>query len=96
MNNTDKVKVSVCYAVSVQQQDQVALEMPVGSTLKQAITLSGLLNKHAEIDLNKYAVGVFGKIIDCDYVLHNNDRVEIYKPLIADPMQARRKRALNN
>lgn len=93
MAEINTLKISVCYAPSAKQQECIDLEIPEGATLKQAISESGLLSKHTEIDLNNYAVGVFGKITDCDNVLNNNDRVEIYRPLIADPMQARRKRA---
>lgn len=85
------VNVSVCYALP-NRQDIVELKLPVGSTAEQAITASGLLQKHPDIDLAKFKVGVFGKLIKLDTALQNQDRVEIYRPLIADPKEVRRKR----
>ena len=46
-----------------------------------------------EIDLDKVGIGIFGKIVEFDQILQDQDRVEIYRPLATDPMQARRKRA---
>jgi len=69
------------------------LHVPVGTTLGEAIALSGMLKRYPDINLLKNKVGVFGKVRELDYVLKQGDRVEIYRPLIADPKEARRRRA---
>jgi putative ubiquitin-RnfH superfamily antitoxin RatB of RatAB toxin-antitoxin module len=61
--------------------------------VQQAIEASGLAQKHPEIDLAKNKVGVYGKLAKLDTPLRDRDRVEIYRPLIADPKEVRRKRA---
>ena len=64
------------------------------ATVGQAIEASGLLQKHPEIDIAKTnKLGVFAKLVKADTVLRDRDRVEIYRPLIADPKDVRRKRA---
>jgi len=85
------INVAVCYALP-QRQDLVELKLPAGSTAAQAIAASGLQQKHPDIDLDRFKVGVFGKLIKLDTALQDQDRVEIYRPLIADPKEVRRKR----
>jgi len=84
--------VEVAYA---QEDVQVILgiDTPEGTTLEQAIQQSGILERFPEIDLEKNRVGIFSKISKRDAILRENDRVEIYRPLIADPKVSRRKRA---
>ena len=88
----DTIKVEVAYA---KPDTQVILQLDVaeGTTLEQAIKSSGILEKFPEIDPDNSKVGIFGKIAKPDTVLRNLDRVEIYRPLIADPKESRRKRA---
>ena len=86
------LKVQVCYALA-QRQELVNLSLPEGSTLQQAVERSGLLLKYPEIDLAKNKFGVFAKLTKLDTVLREKDRVEIYRPLIADPKEVRKKRA---
>ncbi|WP_018607314.1 RnfH family protein [Uliginosibacterium gangwonense] len=88
---SDFINVAVCYALP-QRQDLVELKLPAGSTASQAIAASGLQQKHPDIDLDRFKVGVFGKLIKLDTPLQDQDRVEIYRPLIADPKEVRRKR----
>lgn len=88
----DFMNVAVCYALP-QRQDIVELKLPVGASVSQAIAASGLQQKHPDIDLEKFKVGVFGKLVKLDTVLQDRDRVEIYRPLIADPKEVRRKRS---
>ncbi len=64
-----------------------------GITVEQAIKSSGIIDDCPEIDLGKNKVGVFGKAANLNAKLRPGDRVEIYRPLIADPKEARRKRA---
>ncbi len=90
---SDAIHVEVCYALR-DRQDVVQLRLPVGSTVQRAVEASGLLQKHPEIDLARTnKLGVFAKLVKADTVLRDKDRVEIYRPLIADPKEVRRKRA---
>lgn len=88
----ETLSIEVAYALP-QRQERVPLQLPNGSTVLQAIEASGLLQKHADIDLKKNKVGVFGKLVRLDAPLRDRDRVEIYRPLLADPKEVRRKRA---
>ncbi|MEI7996521.1 MAG: RnfH family protein [Methylococcaceae bacterium] len=84
--------VEVAYA-KPEQQEIVALKMPEGTTAEQAILASGLLNSFPEIDGADLKVGIFGSVCKLDRPLRQDDRVEIYRPLIHDPKEARRQRA---
>ena len=87
------MKIEICYALA-DRQELVALDLPEGSTVMQAVEASGLLQKYPEIEpggLNK--LGVFAKLVKPDAVLRDRDRVEIYRPLIADPKEVRRQKA---
>lgn len=91
--STDAIEIVVAYALP-HRQELVHLKLPTTSTVQSAIEASGLLQKYPDIDLrgdNK--VGVFGKLSRLDAPLRDRDRVEIYRPLIADPKEVRRKRA---
>ncbi len=83
--------IEVVFATKESQQI-VALTVPSGTTLLQAIELSGLLKTYPEITLDK--VGVFGKLKALTDVVLEGDRVEIYRPLQKDPMSARKDRAV--
>lgn len=90
---SDSINVDVCYALR-DRQEIVHLRLPEGCTVQRAIEASGLLQKHPEIDLARgNKLGVFAKLVKPDAVLRDKDRVEIYRPLIADPKEVRRKRA---
>lgn len=69
------------------------MELASGSTVASAIEASGLLQKYPEIDLARNKLGVYSKLAKADTVLRDKDRVEIYRPLIADPKEVRKKRA---
>ncbi|MEO1890843.1 MAG: RnfH family protein [Candidatus Thioglobus sp.] len=84
--------VEVAYALE-KKQTLLELEVDEGTTLKQAIELSGIIDTYPQIDLSKDKTGIFGKIAKLDTVLREKDRVEIYRPLIADPKQVRKERA---
>lgn len=75
-----------------------ALEVEPGTTLAEAILRSGLQARTQELDLqldlSTAAVGIFGRLRERDTVLADGDRVEIYRPLLADPKDARRRRAV--
>jgi hypothetical protein len=89
---SDELQVEVVYATS-QEQVVVELALPVGSTVGDAITRSGLLARFPEIDLGRNRVGVFGVLADLADPLEDGARVEIYRPLIANPKDVRRRRA---
>jgi putative ubiquitin-RnfH superfamily antitoxin RatB of RatAB toxin-antitoxin module len=84
--------VEVAYA---RPDTQVILSLDVdeSATVKEAIVMSGILEQFPEIDLEKNKVGIFGKLTKLDQTLREKDRVEIYRPLIADPKASRKKRA---
>ncbi|MDQ7989738.1 MAG: RnfH family protein [Candidatus Dactylopiibacterium sp.] len=86
------MKISVCYALP-QRQEILELDLPEGSVVEDAVTRSGLLARYPEISLADGKFGIYGKISRSDAVLREGDRVEIYRPLIADPKEVRRKRA---
>lgn len=88
----EMMTVEVAYALP-QKQWLIALTVASGTTALQAIQQSGLLLQLPEIAIEKCKIGIFGKIVHRDQVLQAWDRVEIYRPLIADPKQARRLRA---
>lgn len=88
----ETVTVEVAYALP-EKQELIRLKLMAGTTAGQAIVASGLLDKYPEIDLDRNRIGIYGKLVNLDAVLRDSDRVEIYRPLIADPKQARRKRA---
>ncbi len=86
------IKVQVCYA-TVHEVTLLDLQVPAGTTLSEAVTHSGILQKHPEIDIATTKFGIYGKLKSADSALREGDRVEIYRPLIADPKEARRRRA---
>ncbi|MBL8483824.1 MAG: RnfH family protein [Rhodocyclaceae bacterium] len=88
----DHVDVQVVFALP-QRQEMVALELPPGTTVAQAVEASGLLQRYPDLSLARNKLGIFGKLAKGDTVLRQGDRVEIYRPLIADPKEVRRQRA---
>ena len=92
MADVDEITVEVAYALP---ERQVIIELVVdrGTTLEQAIELSGICGQFNEIDLNRNRVGIFGKLAKRSDELQPGDRVEIYRPLIADPRAVRKQRA---
>jgi putative ubiquitin-RnfH superfamily antitoxin RatB of RatAB toxin-antitoxin module len=88
----ETLNIEVCYAMS-NKQELVRIKLDAGATLQQALEASGLLEKYPEIDLKKNKFGIWNKLSKADAVLRNQDRVEIYRPLIADPKEVRKQRA---
>lgn len=86
------LRVEVTYA---RPEKQVVLEvsLPEGATVEEAIQESGILGQCPEIDLSSNKVGVYGKLAKLNAPLRDRDRVEIYRPLIADPKAVRKQRA---
>ena len=86
-----RLSIEVCYALA-NEQALIAVDLPEGATLQQAIDASGILQRYPQIDLGKQKVGVFGKLKPLDTVLADHDRVEIYRPLLVDPKLSRQRR----
>lgn len=78
------MNVGICYAKAARQL-WVNIEVPEGTTVIDAIERSGVLDKFPEIDLEAQKVGIFGKLSKLDTTLNEGDRVEIYRPITADP-----------
>ncbi len=88
----EMINVDVCYALAT-KQEIVRLTLPEGASLQQALEASGLLAKFPEIDIKKNKFGIWNKLSKLDSLLRNQDRIEIYRPLIADPKEVRKQRA---
>lgn len=90
---SDKIEVELVFA-KADEQELMALEVDPGTTVEQLITISGVLEKYPEINIGKEnKFGIFGKVTKGNTVLREKDRVEIYRPLLADPKEVRRRRA---
>ena len=83
------MNIEVAYAKS-DQQVIIALQVEVSCTVEQAIELSNIIGQFPEIDLTKNKVGIFSQVCLLSTRLQENDRVEIYRSLVIDPMDARR------
>ncbi len=92
MATNEMLSVEVAYAL-VSQQTLLSIQVTPGTTVREAIEQSGILDSHPEIDLSSNKVGVFGKLAKLDAKLREGDRVEIYRPLLADPKEVRKRRA---
>ena len=86
------IMVEIAYALP-NQQLIIPISMPPEANAEAAIRASGILDKFAEINLNMNQIGIFGKLIKLDSPIRNLDRIEIYRPLIADPKEVRKQRA---
>jgi hypothetical protein len=88
----DVITVEVAYAKSDEQRI-FELQVPPGTTARDAVEQSGVGEHFPEIDLENLKLGIFGKVAKPDVALQAGDRVEIYRPLIADPKEQRKKKA---
>ena len=84
--------VEIAYATP-QKQLILELEVSAGSNAREIVKQSGIEKHFDEIDLDNCDIGVFGKAVADDYQPGDGDRIEIYRPLIADPKEVRRQRA---
>jgi len=87
-----EINVEVVYALPERQYVRT-LKLEEGSSVEQAIIASGLLDVRREIDLKTNKVGIYSRPVKLADTLSDGDRVEIYRPLIADPKELRRLRA---
>ena len=92
MTSASEIHVEVVYALP-DQQPILSVTLPDGATVEEAIRRSGVLETFPTIDLSVNKVGIFSKLVKLDEKVRDRDRVEIYRPLIADPKEVRRKRA---
>jgi putative ubiquitin-RnfH superfamily antitoxin RatB of RatAB toxin-antitoxin module len=88
----DTINVEVAYALP-EKQVILPVNVELGTTIGGAIVQSGIMMEFPELDIENSDVGIFGKAATMTTVLADGDRVEIYRPLIADPKEVRRKRA---
>ncbi|SDH13058.1 RnfH family protein [Roseospirillum parvum] len=86
------LKIGVAYATAARQV-WLEVTVPAGTTIKQAIETSGVLKQFRDIDLATQKVGIFGRLANLTDTVNDGDRVEIYRPITADPRQVKRKRA---
>lgn len=87
-----EIRVEVVYALPERQYLR-NVKLAEGSSVEQAIVASGLLELRSDIDLQSNKVGIYSRLAKLGDVLNDGDRVEIYRPLIADPKELRRQRA---
>ncbi|WP_340611376.1 RnfH family protein [Xenorhabdus bharatensis] len=87
-----EINIEVIYALPERQYLR-NVKLPQGATVEQAIMASGLLELRGDIDLTKNKIGIYSRPAKLADILEEGDRVEIYRPLIADPKEMRRKRA---
>ena len=92
MNAPPSLRVEVVYATALRQA-AIEVQAHAGATIEEVIRQSGILRQFPEIDLACAGVGIFGEMARLDDAVRDRDRVEIYRPLIADPKEARRRRA---
>ena len=85
-----KIKVAFARQASFQE---INLDVPAGTTIEQAIKLSGVLQHFPEIDLQTNKVGIYGKMKALDTAVEEGDRIEIYRALSKSAIEARRDRA---
>ncbi len=92
MTEAGMIPVEVAYALP-DKQEIVMLEVEPGTTASQAAERSNIARYFPQIKLAGASFGIFGKVVKSDYTLQAGDRVEIYRPLIADPKEIRKQRA---
>ena len=88
-----RIVVTVVYALA-DRATEIRLARPAGSLVADALARSGMAERHPEIDWATAAVGIYGTQVRRDTLLADGDRVEIYRPLLIDPKERRRRRAV--
>ncbi len=99
LTGAPKIDVEVAYALP-NKQELIVISVQKGTTAIAAVLASGMISKYPEININEAKMGIFSKPLDgkhlplpADYQLEDKDRIEIYRPLLLDPKQARLLRA---
>ncbi len=88
----EEIHIEVVYGLP-HKQKLLALPVAVGATVEQGIIKSGILSLFPEIDLTENKVGIWNRSVKLSETLNDLDRIEIYRPLIADPKEVRKRRA---
>jgi uncharacterized protein len=88
----DVLRVTVVYSPRAGAVDELTLDLPVGSLVRDALSASGLAQRHPAVDFVALRIGIWGKLREPGDALRDQDRVEIYRPLTVDPKEARRVR----
>lgn len=91
MAPAESVRVEIVFCAGPGQADLQALVVPSGTTLGQALQASGLMERHG-LTGSGMRLGIWGKARDAATVLREHDRIEVYRPLVVDPKEARRQR----
>lgn len=92
MVSFEQISIELVYALP-NKQTLLAIDVDEGSTIEEAIRESGILLIHPEIDFKVNKVGIWNKAAKLTQVLADGDRIELYRPLIADPKEVRKRRA---
>ena len=86
------IAVTVVYALP-EFASEIDVTLRQGATVAEALERSGIAARHPELDLRRCPVGIFGKRVARQSTLADGDRIELYRPLLADPKESRRRRA---
>lgn len=92
LTNNAKIQIEVVYGLA-HKQKLLLLHVSAGVSVEQAIIESGMLTLFSEIDLKENKVGIWNKAVKLSQTVQDLDRIEIYRPLIADPKEVRKRRA---
>jgi putative ubiquitin-RnfH superfamily antitoxin RatB of RatAB toxin-antitoxin module len=92
MSEDQNIGVEVAYALP-DEQAIVAVNVTAGTSAIDAVRQSGIAGRFEGLDIEQARLGIFGKVVASTQVLHAGDRVEVYRPLIADPKEVRKERA---
>ena len=87
----EMIEVEIVYALP-EKQSLLSFDVPLGTTLEQGIELSGIKAIYPDLVVEAMKVGLFGKVAPRDQVLREKDRIELYRPLSADPKEIRKRR----
>ncbi len=88
----EQISVEVAFALP-ERQSLLSVTVPIGSTVQQVIEISGILISYPEIKLDVNKVGIWSRTVKLDEMVKQGDRIEVYRALIADPKDMRRRRA---
>jgi putative ubiquitin-RnfH superfamily antitoxin RatB of RatAB toxin-antitoxin module len=92
MASAELLRIELAYSPKAGEVERWALTLPAGSTVRQAIEMSGVLVVHPRLSIDSLSVGMWGVTCKLDDLLRDRDRVELYRPLQVDPKEARRLR----
>lgn len=93
VSQAQSIRVDVCYATSSKAIWYKTCQLPEGACIADAVRASGFEQEHPEVDWTTAGVGLYGERLSPDTPLKDLDRVEIYRPLVFDPKESRRRRA---